>query len=239
MTGRPGQTVAAWRRELAEAVALAPGHLSVYQLTIEPGTAFHRRQAEGELVMPGDDCAADIFEATQEVLAGAGLPAYEISNHAAPGQACRHNLLYWQGGDWLGLGPGAHGRLRRADGRRVATQTVAAVADWLVRVERDGHGALPLEILEEADCLTERLMMGLRLTSGIDRAAFRAEFGWDLTEAIPHGRLARLVEGGLLSLTADRLAATGLGRQCLNGVLERLLPDSPVSRPIQSGESAA
>ncbi|HYZ27207.1 MAG TPA: radical SAM family heme chaperone HemW, partial [Geminicoccaceae bacterium] len=133
--GRPGQTPAGWAAELTRALAHADGRLSLYQLTIEPGTRFELLQRTGALVMPADDVQADLYELTQERLAGAGLPAYEISNHARPGEACRHNLLYWRCGEWLGIGPGAHGRLD-LDGQRRATEAWRLPKAWLERVER-------------------------------------------------------------------------------------------------------
>ena len=136
---RPGQTAAAWRAELAQAVALAADHLSVYQLTIEPGTEFHARARRGALTALGDDTAAALYDTTQEVLEAAGLPAYEISNHAAPGAWSRHNLTYWRAGDYVGVGPGAHGRL--ADGpTTLATRQICSPERWLAAVERRGHG---------------------------------------------------------------------------------------------------
>ena len=137
--GRPGQTAAGWAAELSARFGHADGHLSVYQLTIEPGTRFELLQRTGALTMPADDVQADLYELTQECLAGAGLPAYEISNHARPGEACRHNLLYWRSGEWLGIGPGAHGRLD-LDGQRFATEAWRLPRVWLERTERTGSG---------------------------------------------------------------------------------------------------
>ncbi|MEI6559372.1 MAG: radical SAM family heme chaperone HemW [Rhodospirillaceae bacterium] len=219
---RPGQTVAAWRRELARAAALGTGHLSVYQLTLEAGTAFHRRHQRGEIATPDEDTAADLYEATQALLEDAGLPAYEISNHARPGEECRHNLTYWQGGDWLGIGPGAQGRLTRPDGRRLALDTIRDPAAWLAAVEAGGDGGRPAESLSPPERLTERLLMGLRLTAGVDRASLRGEFGRDLETLLPPRALGRLIAGGFLSLDAQTLAATPAGRQRLDAVLAAL-----------------
>jgi len=177
---RPGQSVAAWRDELARAAALAGDHLSLYQLTIEPGTAFYAPHQRGDLDLPDEDTAAALHEATQEVLDAAGLPAYEISNHARPGGESRHNLTYWRGGIHAGIGPGAHGRLRSADGAWRATRAVRAPGEWLDRVERAGHGWEPPEPLDATARLEERLLMGLRLTEGLSRTDIRAEFGRDL-----------------------------------------------------------
>ena len=224
---RPDQQPADWRRELTRAAGLGAGHLSVYQLTLEPDTPFERRHHRGELVLPDEDAAVAVAEITHEVLEAAGLPAYEISNHARPGEECRHNLTYWRGGDWLGIGPGGHGRLTRADGTRLALTARRAPADWLAAVESGRGGGLPPEPLTREDHLTERLLMGLRLTAGLDRAALRAEFGRDVTELLEPAPLRRLVDGGFLRIEPDSLAATPAGRQRLNAVLAMLTVRSP------------
>jgi oxygen-independent coproporphyrinogen-3 oxidase len=220
---RPGQTVAAWRDELARAAALAGDHLSAYQLTVEPGTAFHPRHVRGDLPLPDEDTAADLFEATQEVLAFHGLPAYEISNHARPGQECRHNLTTWRCGNGLGIGPGAHGRLGRPDGSRVATHNHRAPAVWLAAVEEHGHGGLPPEPLDAAARREELLLLGLRLTEGVSPAAARAGFGCDLPALLDGATVARLSAGGFLVLDAAGLRATPAGHQRLNAVLAALV----------------
>jgi len=164
---RPRQTVEEWRAELSQALALARGHLSLYQLTIEPETPFAALHAAGKLVVPEGEEALALFEATQELTSAAGLPAYEISNHAAPGEESRHNLLYWRYGEYAGCGPGAHGRLV-FDGARHATSTERLPERWADLVERDGSGwieSAPLTPGQEAD---EMLLMGLRLAEGID-----------------------------------------------------------------------
>jgi len=220
---RPGQTVSAWRQELARAAPLAGGHLSAYQLTIEPGTAFHPLHARGALTLPDDDTAADLFEATQEVLEAHGLSAYEISKHARPGQECRHNLTTWRCGDGLGIGPGAHGRLTLPDGSRWATRNHRTPERWLADVERHGHGALPAEPLDATARREEMLLLGLRLTEGVSRAAVRAGFGCDLPELLCATTLARLSAGGFLILDDIALRATPAGRQRLNAVLAALV----------------
>ncbi len=219
---RPGQTVAAWTAELRQAAALAAGHLSVYQLTLEPGTAFHRLSEQGAFALPEETIAADLYETTQAVLEDAGLPAYEISNHARPGEESRHNLTYWRGGDWLGIGPGAHGRLTRPGGTRLALASLRAPAEWLAAVEGRGCGTLPPEALTPEERLTERLLMGLRLSEGIARAGIRAEFGRDLPELLPARALERLLAGGFLKLDERALAATPAGLQRLDAVLAAL-----------------
>ncbi len=220
--GRPGQTVEGWRDELRCALAWAGDHLSVYQLTIEPGTAFHGRAARGELRLPGEDAQAAFYEATQERLSEAGLPAYEISNHARPGCECRHNLTYWRHGEYLGIGPGAHGRLWQG-AVRLATRCHRAPEAWLDRVENGRSPETAREVLEPEAQAAEMLMMGLRLAEGValsplERIARRP------LRAIVHGpSLDRLVRAGFLSLGDDRLQATGAGRQRLNAVLASLL----------------
>ncbi len=220
---RPGQEVTAWRRELARAIMLGCGHLSAYQLTIEFGSGLYPRLERGELTLPDEDMAADLFEATNEVLATAGLPAYEISNHARPGQECRHNLMTWRGGDSIGIGPGAHGRLRHENGSRWATQTCRDPNDWLTRVEQFGHGEQPPEAINEKARLEELLMLGLRLAEGVSLPRIRTEFGRDLTQMLNETTLTRLIDGGFLELGNTALRATPAGRQRLNAVLVALI----------------
>jgi oxygen-independent coproporphyrinogen-3 oxidase len=218
---RPGQTNAAWRRELDEALALAGDHLSLYQLTIEPGTAFAALAARGELVPPGEELAAELFEVTQDRLAAHGLPAYEISNHARPGAECRHNLAYWRAGDYLGIGPGAHGRLTRGRARE-ATRQRRTPEKWLEAVEARGTGLEETTAIGRDAVVTEMLMMGLRLTEGVPRARLEAWTEEPLEARFAKG-LPRLVEGGFLALDGERLAATAAGRQRLDAVLAALL----------------
>jgi putative oxygen-independent coproporphyrinogen III oxidase len=219
---RPGQTVAAWRAELDEALAMAAGHLSVYQLTIEPGTAFHTQARLGALTIPDEDDAAALYETTVERLAAAGLPAYEISNHAAPGQECRHNLTYWRYGDYVGVGPGAHGRLTGAAGK-IATRQVRLPEAWLAAVEAVGYATDELEPIDAMHRRDELLMMGLRLAEGVHRTRFVEEVGMPIEAALDRDALARLVDGGFLELDATGLRATAEGRQRLNAVLGALL----------------
>jgi putative oxygen-independent coproporphyrinogen III oxidase len=219
---RPGQTVAAWAAELTRALAHANGHLSVYQLTIEPGTRFELLQRTGVLVMPGDDLQADLYEVTQDRLASAGLPAYEVSNHARPGEACRHNLLYWRAGEWLGIGPGAHGRLE-LDGERLATAAWRLPKAWLERVERAGSGEHTRMALTRADQAAELLVMGLRLSEGVELARLEAIAGQTRDHLLDPAALDRLIGDGLLALREGRLAATAAGRQRLNALLVAIL----------------
>jgi oxygen-independent coproporphyrinogen-3 oxidase len=219
---RPGQTLAQWEAELTMALTLAGDHLSVYQLTIESGTAFATAYRRGDFLLPDDDLAGDLFEATQAQLAAAGMPAYEISNHARPGGECRHNLIYWRYGDYVGVGPGAHGRLTVA-GDRIATRQKRLPEAWLAAVEAQGHATEEQLPVAEGERLQELLMMGLRLAEGIGRARFRAETGREIEAALPAPRLADLVEGGFVVADAGGLRATDAGRQRLNAVLATLL----------------
>jgi oxygen-independent coproporphyrinogen-3 oxidase len=197
-------------------LSLAGEHLSLYQLTIEPGTAFHTRAAKGELDMPDDETAAALFEMTQERLAARGMPAYEISNHARPGAESRHNLAYWRYEDYLGIGPGAHGRITR-DGVKYATRQRRLPEAWLKQPEFEETVAIPRKTAIE-----EMAMMGLRITQGVSRAKLEALAGRPV-EALFGGALTRLIDGGFVVLDDERLAATAAGRQRLNAVLGALL----------------
>jgi len=215
---RQDQDAAAWRTELREAMAMAVDHLSLYQLTIEQGTVFGARHAAGHLRgLPEDDLAADMYFETQEVLAGFGMPAYEVSNHAASGSESRHNLTYWRQGDWAGVGPGAHGRLTLSDGR-YATVAEQAPGAWLKQVEQQGAGDVVCELQTADDEATEYLLMSMRLTEGMDLARYRAKGG-----RLDAARVARLVEDGLLSVSADRAVATPAGRPLLNYILRQMV----------------
>ena len=215
---RQDQTLADWRSELQRALALGPDHLSVYQLTIEPGTAFGARHAAGGLKgLPDEDLAADLFHLTQELCDAAGLPAYEVSNHARPGAEARHNLVYWRSGDWAGIGPGAHGRLTLG-ATRWATETVRDPAAWLRQVETAGHGETERRAVPPDEQAEELLLMGLRLAEGVDTARYARLAGRDLDPRA----VARLVDLGLLTAPPGRIVATAAGRAVLNGVLREL-----------------
>jgi len=218
---RPGQSVAGWRRELEEALTLAGEHLSLYQLTIESGTAFATLAGRGELALPDEESTAALFEMTQERLAAGGLPAYEISNHARPGSECRHNLAYWRYEDYVGIGPGAHGRLSRA-GAKFATRQYRLPEKWLATVETEGTGLEETAAIDRETATEEMLMMGLRLVEGISRERLKQVSGRD-AETVLGRNLTPLIEGGFLTLDAERLAATPAGRQRLNAVLGSLL----------------
>ena len=218
---RPDQTAADWAAELDDAVAMGCRHLSVYQLTIEPGTPFHLWHGRGDLVVPDEDSQARLYEDTQARLDAAGLPAYEISNHAAAGEACRHNLRYWRGDDFVGVGPGAHGRLTR-DGAVLATRQHRAPAKWLELVGGNGHATRTREALAPAAVRDELVVMGLRTAEGVTRARFAARVGGDWNDAFDRAAVARLVDGGFIVEDGDGLRATAAGRQRLGAVMATL-----------------
>ncbi|GJE11862.1 MULTISPECIES: radical SAM family heme chaperone HemW [Methylobacterium] len=215
---RSGQTPEMWRAELGAALTHAAEHLSLYQLTIEPGTPFHGLAAAGKLVIPDDDTGRALYDVTQELCGRAGLPAYEISNHARPGAESRHNLLYWRYGEYAGIGPGAHGRLVTAAGR-IGTVVERSPEAWLARVERDGHGIVETEALSAPDQADEFLVMGLRLMEGIDPARYAALKGRPLNG----NRIGVLVADGLLERRpGGRIAATPRGAPVLNALVAEL-----------------
>jgi oxygen-independent coproporphyrinogen-3 oxidase len=219
---RPGQTVAEWERELEAALAMAGDHLSVYQLTIESGTGFATAYRRGDFTVPDDEAAGALYEATAARMSAAGLPAYEISNHARPGGECRHNLVYWRYQDYVGIGPGAHGRLTLG-GTKIATRQRRLPEAWLAAVEAKGHASEEQTAITAAERREEMLMMGLRLTEGVSRERFSRETGDDIEAALDAGALDDLIGGGFVALDAAGLRATPAGRQRLNAVLERLL----------------
>ena len=215
---RQGQTLADWQAELRSALSLAVDHLSLYQLTIEQGTAFGDRYNAGRLRgLPDDDTAADMYLATQEICDAHGMRGYEVSNHARDGAESVHNRIYWRYGDYAGIGPGAHGRLT-IGGQRYATQTPLGPAQWLAQVNRDGHGELPREILTRDDQLTEFLLMGLRLTEGVDLGRFGV-----LENDNYINNINDLEEIGLIELNGQQLRVTEAGKPVLNAVLRKLL----------------
>ena len=217
---RQGQTLDAWQAELERALSLAVDHLSLYQLTIEDGTAFGDRYKAGKLRgLPDDDTAADMYLATQEICEAAGYAGYEVSNHARDGAESVHNRIYWRYGDYAGIGPGAHGRLT-VDGHRYATETPLAPAGWLAQVRKTGNGEGARERLDVTDQFTEFLLMGLRLYDGVDRNRFAGQWSDELLHNISY------LEGmGFLQSTPNRLLVTPQGRPVLNGVLRQLLGD--------------
>jgi oxygen-independent coproporphyrinogen-3 oxidase len=215
---RPGQTPEAWEAELEEAIGHAADHLSLYQLTIEEGTRFHSLHAAGKFEIPNGDEAADLYEVTQAVTAARGLPAYEISNHARPGAESRHNLTYWRYGEYVGVGPGAHGRFLD-NGRRVVTMAEKMPETWANLVEARGHGITGGEVLTRSEEADEFLLMGLRLAEGIDLARYEALSG----KGFSPGRLSVLQEEGLVAAVGNsRLRATPSGMIVLDAVVADL-----------------
>jgi oxygen-independent coproporphyrinogen-3 oxidase len=213
---RQGQSLAEWARELDTALALGTSHLSLYQLTIEPGTVFAARHARGLLRgLPDDDLAAEMFDLTQDRCAAKGRPAYEVSNHAVPGEECGHNLIYWTGGDWAAVGPGGHGRLT-IGGVRWATEALRAPEAWLEAVERSGSGELPRTAIVGAETTIETLLMGLRLTSGIPVETIPVE------HRPPAAQIAALADAGLLDAREGRLRVTAAGRLVTNRIIAAL-----------------
>ncbi len=219
---RPGQTLPAWRDELRRALDLAADHLSLYQLTIEPGTAFEALHRRGALVLPDEEEAARLYRATAEEAACFGLLPYEVSNYARPGGESRHNLAYWRYADYAGIGPGAHGRVT-LDGRLLATRRHRAPEPWAERVERQGHGTASEQPVPVADRAREALLMGLRLAEGIDEARFAARTGIALADAVDPDILARAIEEGYVTRDGGVIAATGEGRLRLDALLAALV----------------
>ena len=215
---RPGQTLAAWRAELHRALALAADHLSLYQLTIEPGTVYEARHRSGELTLPDDDLAAALYDTTGEEAARFGLLPYEVSNYAQPGAESRHNLAYWRYRDYAGIGPGAHGRITIGD-TLLATRRHRAPEPWAERVERHGHGTTHETPVPAAERAREMLLMGLRLTEGIDPIRFAARTGLALADAIDAEALERCIAAEYLEWRGPSLAATPEGRKRLDALL--------------------
>ncbi len=219
---RPDQTLSAWRAELREALALAADHLSLYQLTIEPGTAFATQHARGEIVLPEGDDAAALYLATAEEAVRFGLAPYEVSNYAASGAESRHNLAYWRYADYAGIGPGAHGRIS-LDGALLATRRHRAPEPWAERVERDGHGTTEQTAVPPQKRAREMLLMGLRLTEGIDANRFVARTGVALDDALDQEVLYKAIDEGYVAYSNQRMIATTEGRLRLDALLAALV----------------
>ncbi len=224
---RPGQDLPAWRAELDRALALAADHLSLYQLTIESGTRFEALHRQGLIAMPHEDLGAALYEETAAVAAAHGLLAYEVSNYAVPGSESRHNLAYWRYGDYLGIGPGAHGRITRPDPDGTcaifATRRHRAPEPWAERVERAGHGTTEDTRLVAPEPAREMLLMGLRLSEGIDAQRFAARIGTALPDALEPVILEAAVEAEYLRWDGDCLVATPAGRLRLEALLAALV----------------
>lgn len=229
---RPNQTLDDWQDELAQALVLSGGHLSLYQLTIEENTAFYHAYAKGAFAMPGEEHSAALYTLTQSMTESYGLYGYEVSNYAARGQESRHNLAYWQGDSYVGVGPGAHGRIvdysrdesaGSSLGTRTATQAIKSPERWLEQVERSGHGYEPWQPIDPATEAQERVMMGLRLKDGIDYAAMQARTGFDLRPYLNEKKIRLYQDKELLVASDERLAATEAGRMVLTQLTGELL----------------
>ena len=234
---RPEQTVEEWRTELKEALQYAQGHLSLYQLTIEPGTPFYVQHKRGDFRVPEQDQAGEFYEVTQDVLIQAGMPAYEISNHAVVGQESAHNMTYWHYGDYAGIGPGAHGRLTlkgpharkreeadlSKDSYKYATRTHRAPDVWLDKIDQEGHGYHLFEEVQADERLTEMMMMGLRLREGVDIKKIEEETGQDWRMVLQQDKIQNLVDEKMLAVSKTHIMPTADGMQRLNGLLAYLL----------------
>jgi oxygen-independent coproporphyrinogen-3 oxidase len=225
---RPGQTPQEWERELTQALKEAGTHLSLYQLTIEEGTGFYSAEKQGKFVMPDEDVCGELYELTQEIMEGAGLPAYEISNHSAPGFECRHNLAYWRYEDYVGIGPGAHGRVREGatqdhPGFKYSTRCIRTPEAWLHSVQTKGHGLSEKTLLSPQEQGVEALMMGLRLKEGIHGPAFEKSVGLPLLSFLDPQALEVYCQAECLSWDGETLKASPYGQQRLNFLLKKIL----------------
>ncbi len=214
---RPRQTLNAWREELTRALGEQEGHMSLYQLTIEPGTAYFDLHAKGSLIVPDEDSAADLFEITQELTERHGLPAYEVSNHASEGQESRHNLLYWRYGEYAGVGPGAHARIVDGENRRAIVMEKYPET-WRSKVNDRGNGIAEDALVEPRDQASEYLIMGLRIVEGIDLERYERLNG----RAMDASKIAGLKSLGLIKREGSRLMATRQGRRLLNSLITEL-----------------
>ena len=214
--------MAAWRAELHQALSLAADHLSLYQLTIEPGTVYEGMHRRGEISLPDPELAAELYDATGEEAARFGLLSYEVSNYAVSGGESRHNLAYWRYGDYAGIGPGAHGRVS-LEGQLIATRRHRAPEPWAARVERQGHGSTNEEIIGNADRAREMLLMGLRLTEGIDAARFARRTNLQISDVLDPRTLVQAQDALYIEWDGSRLRATPEGRKRLDALLGALV----------------
>ncbi|WP_324695083.1 radical SAM family heme chaperone HemW [Novosphingobium aerophilum] len=220
---RPGQTPDQWHAELSHALSFGTGHLSLYQLTIEPGTKFATMVRQHEFEPLDEDACADMFALTREMTAGAGLPAYEISNHARPGEESRHNLTYWRYQDYCGIGPGAHGRRGG-----VATTRHRKPENWLEAIDRAAHGINESRELGRREQASEAMLMGLRLREGVDLGAMSARFGLDAAQLCDPAKAAFYEKQGLIRRSGLRLHVTESGMPLLDGLLGEIVPEDLV-----------
>lgn len=233
IAARPGQGLKAWEAELARGLAFGTGHISIYQLTIEPGTRFATLAAKGQLALPDEELAADIYAATDAMTAAAGRPAYEISNHAAPGQESRHNLHYWRYDDHLAIGPGAHGRaLGEARVRHRKPE------NWIAAVQRDGHSVKERVSLDPVTRANEALLMGLRLVEGVELARIAALSGVPRNALVDESAVERLARMGMVAQQGDRLRVRRAGRLLLDHILGEIVLGGEVSAPAPSTDAA-
>ena len=223
ITARPEQTLSQWEDELRRALPYTKDHLSLYQLTIEQGTAFQHLYDKGELLMPEDALAADFYQLTADILGEHDIYAYEISNYAKKGGECRHNLVYWQGDDYIGVGPGAHGRIHDLDGQARATSTLKSPERWLSSVEKHGHGIEINTVLSPTDRAEELLLSGLRLTEGINLTSFNNITKNDIYQTINQQELIKLVGLGLMEVTDTHLRTTPRGILLIDSILGKIL----------------
>ena len=232
---RMGQSPEGWARELRQALTMATGHLSLYQLTIERGTAFYGARAKGRIILPDDDMAADMYELTGQICAAHGLPGYEISNYAVPGQESRHNLAYWTYADYIGIGPGAHGRLN-IDGTHFSFSQDRSPEKWLKNVAESGHATDQKHPLTVQAMAEEMIMTGLRLTKGLELVSFENRVGRKVDNFIDQPRLQRLFELGYMEMDDHHLRATPQGLPLLNGLLAQILAHrQPATGPACPG----
>ncbi|GHF15627.1 coproporphyrinogen III oxidase [Kordiimonas sediminis] len=219
---RPEMTLESWQAELAEALTYDPDHLSLYQLTIEEGTAFYHQFARGKYKLPDDDICVDLFNLTQDMTTRAGLPAYEVSNHARAGQQSRHNLAYWSGLPYYGIGPGAHGRLVSKNNMYLAHQQIRRPEDWVQKVDQYGHGTESTVSLDPVDRFTEQVMMGLRLMDGINIRAKATTLGISAKDHIDFTKIDDLITDGFMQQDQDMLKFTPKGLPVMNFILPSL-----------------
>ena len=220
---RPQQEPRGWHAELEQALNLVDDHISLYQLTVEKGTAFYDAKRHGRLALPTDEIALSLYEITQELLAAAGLPAYEISNHARPGAESRHNLIYWRYQDYLGIGPGAHSRIM-VNSQVQALEQIRSPTQWMKAVASGNGGSLLSECLSRDQCIREMVIMGLRLKTGLDRDWFARRLGLALNDAIDLSALSRLNNQGLTVTDNMGIRLSTKGYTLLDSVAEVLLP---------------
>jgi putative oxygen-independent coproporphyrinogen III oxidase len=219
---RPDSSLEDWQKELNFALSLEPEHLSLYQLTIEPGTVYQAAVRRGDFTPLDEDRASEQYEFTQEHMTNAGLPAYEVSNHAIRGAECQHNMIYWRYQDYVGIGPGAHGRFN-SGGQKIAARQHRAPSVWVKNVTDKGHATADRDILDEAHMLSEFAMMGLRLSEGIDMNLMQQRWPTTFAEVLTSEKLNWLQEIGCLTIDQQRLKVTDFGRQRLDSVLGSLL----------------